>query len=153
MHLHAPAPDVRDRAPVGDALAAVVARCLAKNPADRFPTAADLASALRATVSAPRSARDGTGTGVYVEVRPAGAATDEVLEVVDDVVDAMRAAVERAGFTVAFAAGSALLAVAATPGSSAEVQSRSNTWKLVMRSKRSRGKSASEISPLWTGMP
>ncbi|MCK6551955.1 serine/threonine protein kinase, partial [Myxococcota bacterium] len=36
-HVHEPAPDVRDHAktPVSDAFAAVVARCLAKSPADR----------------------------------------------------------------------------------------------------------------------
>lgn len=57
--LNAPPPDIRGKvATVPSALAAVIERALAKQPADRFASAADMAAALRAPTQGPQPAPD-----------------------------------------------------------------------------------------------
>ncbi|MGE5180724.1 MAG: protein kinase domain-containing protein [Acidobacteriota bacterium] len=57
MHMTKPPPRLADIAPGGDfgELEAVVARALAKDPADRYASAADMARALEAAIAARRS--------------------------------------------------------------------------------------------------
>jgi serine/threonine-protein kinase len=57
--LTGPLPDIRGKvAGVPDPLAAVIERALAKSPADRFASAADMALALRGSASGPQPATD-----------------------------------------------------------------------------------------------
>jgi len=61
QHLARPAPDVRTLAPdVPAALAEAIARCLAKRPADRYPTGEALAEALGRALEEDRGARAAT---------------------------------------------------------------------------------------------
>ncbi|WP_420895040.1 protein kinase domain-containing protein, partial [Sorangium cellulosum] len=53
MHLRAPPPSPSERAPVSAAFDAVVRRCLAKDPADRYASVPELLAALRRAVAAP----------------------------------------------------------------------------------------------------
>ncbi|WP_437668870.1 serine/threonine-protein kinase [Sorangium sp. So ce131] len=53
MHLSAPPPRPSERAPVSAAFDAVVRRCLAKAPADRYPGVTELLADLREAVAAP----------------------------------------------------------------------------------------------------
>ncbi|MCC6188318.1 MAG: SUMF1/EgtB/PvdO family nonheme iron enzyme, partial [Anaerolineales bacterium] len=57
-HVNEPVPDIRTRAEVPQALKEVLDRALAKDPADRFQSAADLANSLRALVLWPTAAVD-----------------------------------------------------------------------------------------------
>jgi serine/threonine protein kinase len=55
LHQHEPIPDVREFVPgVPDALVAILEKCLAKSPADRFVSANDLASALELAIHRDR---------------------------------------------------------------------------------------------------
>jgi len=62
-HLNEPVPDVRQIASgVPEELAALIEKALAKNPADRLPTAAEMSASLRAIASSARPTQVGAAT-------------------------------------------------------------------------------------------
>jgi serine/threonine-protein kinase len=125
LHLHAPPPTPSHRVPVPTALDAVVRRCLAKRPADRYPDTGALMAELRRAVSpfAVASERP-LGLGLYLRARPeAGeAADDAAFEALDQVLEAAREALPGCGLSLVVEGADFLLA--ATPVPSGEEASR-----------------------------
>ncbi|WP_437497319.1 serine/threonine-protein kinase [Sorangium sp. So ce1099] len=133
MHLRAPPPLPSERAPVSAAFDAVVRRCLAKEPADRYASVPELLAALRQAVSAPdvgapcvgaparagtdERARRGPSTALLVEAGLAAQddAGDEELADVERLLQAARAALSRIGATLVIESADALLATLPAP--------------------------------------
>ncbi|WP_437540624.1 serine/threonine-protein kinase [Sorangium sp. So ce367] len=141
MHLRAPPPCPSDRAPVSAAFGAVVRRCLAKEPADRYAGVPELLAALRQAVAAPgrqtvapaaRSPADARLAGACAQGRcapgePRAAllvearlsapddAGDEALADVERLVQAARAALVGLGATLVVESADALLAALPAP--------------------------------------
>ncbi|WP_437729735.1 serine/threonine-protein kinase [Sorangium sp. So ce1335] len=141
MHLRAPPPCPSERAPVSAAFDAVVRRCLAKEPADRYATIAELLAALRSAVDAPGAAGAASGaapspgaagaapspgaagaplgpsTALLVEARLAAPddAADEALADVEGLIQAARGALFRIGATLVVESADALLATLPAP--------------------------------------
>lgn len=104
QHLHAPPPRTSELAPVSPEVDAVIGRCLAKRPDDRYTSmdelVAELAPALLGVTPAAAAC-----VGVFVEaVADDPDVGDELLELAAEVL-------ERGGLTVAVETGDALLAV------------------------------------------
>ncbi len=126
MHLHAAAPPPSRRAPVGPALDEVVARAMAKAPADRYPSAEVLVEALRAAVAARDGAADlsaaGDAVAVHVAIELGGdpaALGDDALDAFESLLPRAAAALGPRGFRTAFETGDALLMVAPLPEAAA----------------------------------
>ncbi|WP_438013555.1 serine/threonine-protein kinase [Sorangium sp. So ce315] len=141
MHLRAPPPLPSERAPVSAAFDAVVRRCLAKEPADRYASVPELLAALRGAVGAPGAggaalvaapspgavdappgwgavdAPPGPGAALLVEARLAAPddAGDEALADVEGLIEAARAALFRIGATLVVESADALLATLPAP--------------------------------------
>ncbi|WP_437963368.1 serine/threonine-protein kinase [Sorangium sp. So ce260] len=128
MHLRAPPPRPSERAPVSAAFDAVVRRCLAKEPADRYASVPELLEALRGAVAAqgpggaaaaPGGAGEprGPGAALLVEARLAAPddAGDEALADVERLLQAARAALLRLGATLVVESADALLATLPAP--------------------------------------
>ncbi|WP_437922954.1 serine/threonine-protein kinase [Sorangium sp. So ce291] len=133
MHLRAPPPLPSERAPVSAAFDAVVRRCLAKEPADRYASVPELLAALRGAVSAPgvgaprvgaparagvdERARRAPSTALLVEAGLAAQddAGDEELADVERLLQAARAALSRIGATLVVESADALLATLPAP--------------------------------------
>ncbi|WP_437825592.1 serine/threonine-protein kinase [Sorangium sp. So ce1153] len=133
MHLRAPPPLPSERAPVSATFDAVVRRCLAKAPADRYASVPELLAALRGAVSAARveapcvgaparagvdeRARRGPSTALLVEAGLAAQddAGDEELADVERLLQAARAALSRIGATLVVESADALLATLPAP--------------------------------------
>ncbi|XXX71989.1 serine/threonine-protein kinase [Sorangium sp. So ce134] len=128
MHLRAPPPRPSERAPVSAAFDAVVRRCLAKEPADRYASVPELLAALRGAVAATGlggaaaapggvDAALGPSTALLVEARLAAPddAGDEALADVERLLQAARAALFRIGATLEVESADALLATLPAP--------------------------------------
>ncbi|WP_437979455.1 serine/threonine-protein kinase [Sorangium sp. So ce117] len=145
MHLRAPPPCPSDRAPVSAAFGAVVRRCLAKEPADRYAGVPELLAALRQAVAravaapgrqtvapAARSPADARLAGACAQGRCASGgpcaallvearlsapddAGDEALADVERLVQAARAALVGLGATLVVESADALLAALPAP--------------------------------------
>ncbi|WP_437774194.1 serine/threonine-protein kinase [Sorangium sp. So ce1097] len=136
MHLRAPPPLPSERAPVSAAFDAVVRRCLAKEPADRYASVPELLAALRGAVDAPGAggAAPGVALGAAPSPGAAGAplgpstallvearliapddAGDEALADVEGLLEAARAALFRIGATLVVESADALLATLPAP--------------------------------------
>ncbi|MGK3993113.1 serine/threonine-protein kinase [Sorangium sp. So ce1024] len=136
MHLRAPPPLPSERAPVSAAFDAVVRRCLAKEPADRYASVPELLAALRGAVDAPGAggaapgvtsgaapspgaagAPVGPSTALLVEARLAAPddAGDEALADVEGLLQAAREALFRIGATLVVESADALLATLPAP--------------------------------------
>ncbi|WP_437989199.1 serine/threonine-protein kinase [Sorangium sp. So ce145] len=141
MHLRAPPPCPSDRAPVSAAFGAVVRRCLAKEPADRYAGVPELLAALRQAVAAPGRQIAAPAARSPVDARLAGAcargpcapwgpraallvearlsapdeAGDEALADVERLVQAARAALVGLGATLVVESADALLAALPAP--------------------------------------
>ncbi|WP_437629508.1 serine/threonine-protein kinase [Sorangium sp. So ce854] len=136
MHLRAPPPLPSERAPVSAAFDAVVRRCLAKEPTDRYASVPELLAALRGAVGAPGGggAAAGVASGAAPSPGAAGAplgpsaallvearlaapddAGDEALADVEGLLEAARAALFRIGATLVVESADALLATLPAP--------------------------------------
>ncbi|XXY50733.1 serine/threonine-protein kinase [Sorangium sp. So ce269] len=135
MHLRAPPPLPSERAPVSAAFDAVVRRCLAKAPADRYASVPELLAALRGAVSAQgggapcvgdaaparagvdERARRAPSTALLVEAGLAAQddAGDEELADVERLLQAARAALSQIGATLVVESADALLATLPAP--------------------------------------
>ncbi|WP_437961728.1 serine/threonine-protein kinase [Sorangium sp. So ce119] len=128
MHLRAPPPSPSERAPVSAAFDAVVRRCLAKDPADRYASVPDLLAALRRAVAAPGAGGAapspggvdeplGPSTALLVEARLAAPddAGDEALADVERLLQSARSALFRIGATLVVESADALLATLPAP--------------------------------------
>ncbi|WP_437573132.1 serine/threonine-protein kinase [Sorangium sp. So ce887] len=128
MHLRAPPPRPSERAPVSAAFDAVVRRCLAKEPADRYASVSELLAALRGAVAGPGPGGAapapcgldeprGPGAALLVEARLAAPddAGDEALADVERLLQAARAALFRIGATLVVESADALLATLPAP--------------------------------------
>jgi eukaryotic-like serine/threonine-protein kinase len=115
LHLEAPPPPPGRLAPVPPAVDDVTTRALAKRPADRFPSAAAFAAALRAAIEGDVAGeRDAPGTGVHVAVL--AAEPDEESAVIQATLEAeAEAALSAAGFSIDVRAPGALLATRLLP--------------------------------------
>ncbi|WP_437933217.1 serine/threonine-protein kinase [Sorangium sp. So ce341] len=125
MHLRAPPPRPSERAPVSAAFDAVVRRCLAKEPADRYASVSELLAALRGAVAAPglggsaaaSGGVDGPSAALLVEARLAAPddAGDDALADVERLLQAARGALFRIGATLVVESADALLATLPAP--------------------------------------
>jgi serine/threonine-protein kinase len=118
MHLEEPPPRASEAAPVAVALDAVVLRCLAKHPDQRFEDVERFLEALRQAVVGARArgatAQSARAVAIYLETRM-DAAGEEVMDdrLLDDlgaVLDESEQMVRGAGFLLPVQSGSALLA-------------------------------------------
>ena len=117
MHLSVPPPRPSDLAPVPPSLDAVVARCMAKRPEDRFPSAEAFLTGLRRALGAPEP--PGTGlapaVAVHASADPADPSSEEDLLAAADLVAALEAPLREAGFTLPASTPGAFLAVRPLP--------------------------------------
>ena len=112
LHLHAPVPRASDLAPVPRAIDHLIARCMAKDPADRYQEVesflADLERALR-----PPAPAESPAIGLYVEASVAADPEDDaLLDRLDATLDAARDACADAGLVVVLESGNAILGIA-----------------------------------------
>jgi serine/threonine-protein kinase len=123
LHLHAPPPRLSDRMPVALALEAVVLRCLAKQPEERYTDVQAFLSALRAALAPTESgAAQPWVAGIYVDVRFPESweePTDDDLDARDAALDEARDALEAAGWALLVEGGNALLGCHALPAEEA----------------------------------
>jgi serine/threonine-protein kinase len=111
QHLEAPAPAPSKLVPVSPALDRVVLRCLEKNPAARWQTAAEFAEAFRA-VAVGQAEGGGARRGVAILVRTTPRTDDDAaLEASTAAVDLAEAELVAAGFRIALQTSSEVLGV------------------------------------------
>lgn len=127
QHLFVPAPRVSSSRPVPAAVDAVIARCLAKRPADRFATVQALIEELRNAIRGSSRLSDPKNTppqylGIHIEVAfdgPDEALDDAVLERIDLILQQAEQLTRDADFDVLPAAGAAILARQMVPSGAA----------------------------------
>jgi hypothetical protein len=141
MHLEQPPPRASELVAVVADLDAVMMRCMAKAPADRFQTVAEFLEALRAAVAAPGAARElrpAFAGAILIEV----ALDEQAMEALDDatLID-LASALERAeallieaGLQLALQTGSAAVGVSLM--SSDEARQRDERARLVEQATR-----------------
>jgi serine/threonine-protein kinase len=126
LHLEAIAPRVSSCVPIPAAVDDVVARCLAKAPAERWPDARALLSALRAAIvgePAPTAPDLADAAAIHVEshVADPDRASEAAFSAIDDQLAASLAAFEAAGLIIADRGATEVLAVGFAPARALEV--------------------------------
>jgi serine/threonine-protein kinase len=121
MHLRTKPPHAYDLAPVTESVDAVIQRCLAKKPTDRYDSPTDVAKALRIaaqrrplTAPAANDAQHVFALGLYFQAHLQGDEDEVPDHVFDDMEDLLATAHERctqAGLQMAMSSGQAFLAV------------------------------------------
>ena len=130
QHMEQPPPVPSQRTPLPANLDAIVLRCLDKLPERRFDSVTDLMSALVAVEIAPVEPREvrAVGLGIHVELRIQTAVDgveelDEALsEDIGFVLDRVEETLKDAGFVLANATGTVILAVRPLPGAPADAK-------------------------------
>ncbi|XXF75237.1 serine/threonine-protein kinase [Myxococcaceae bacterium GXIMD 01537] len=134
LHLNAPPPRLSERVPVPAALEAVVLRCLAKRPEERYADVSTFLGALRAAVETGAPGARPWVAGLYVDVRFPDAPeepSDEDLDARDAALESARDVLVTEGWGLALEGGNALLGCRALPPDAAErEQSRTTTARL-----------------------
>jgi serine/threonine-protein kinase len=117
MHLSAPPPRPSDHGPVPPALDPVVARCMAKDPVERFPSVEAFLAALRGALGVPEPAGTGLApaVAVHASAEPADPSSDEALLAAAEVLAALEARLRGAGFALPVSTPGACLAVRPLP--------------------------------------
>lgn len=114
-HLEGQAPRPSASAPVPAALDAVILRCLAKAPNDRFATVQELHEALQSAIGAGSSkpATRRPGVGIFVQARARASATqdEDIDDNLADAIDECVTALEDAGYNMTLETGTSTLAV------------------------------------------
>jgi eukaryotic-like serine/threonine-protein kinase len=127
MHLQAPPPRPSQAAPVSPAIDAVVLRCMEKERERRYPTVTAFMADLRAAcgLSSDNSDETARAVGVYVELRTAEGAGDDlddaVMEDIAKVLDITEGALLSVGFLLPLQTSNAILAVRALTDRTPEV--------------------------------
>lgn len=117
QHLSAPVPLLAPVAPVTPAVEAVVRRCLAKQPEERFQRAEQVLQALEAALRpGALEARAERAAALYVELVPGPEAGPAALERLDALWEHALLAVEGAGLRVSAQGAGMILALAPLPG-------------------------------------
>jgi serine/threonine-protein kinase len=124
LHLHAPPPLASSLAPVSEGFDAVVARCLEKRMAARYPTVGAFLDDLRAAVAGRSASLQAApwALGVHVEARidpSVDDPDDTVLDEVDELLAHARDALGERGLAVALDSGNAFLAATTLPAAAA----------------------------------
>lgn len=112
MHLSEPPPLASSRAPLPAALDAVIARCLAKEPAERYPDMPAVVAACRAAMLEEATERAALGLAIYVEAPDAGGDLDAADRTADQL-DRIEAFLAAAGYELALQLGYGVVAVRA----------------------------------------
>jgi serine/threonine-protein kinase len=114
LHLTAPPPHPSRVAPVAPGVDALVARCLAKQPEDRFSSPGEVAAALRRALGAVEPAAEALAPAIAVHAAaaPADRADEEALLSAADAVAAMEAELRGAGLQIAISTAESVLAIA-----------------------------------------
>ncbi len=127
LHLNAPPPAPSHLAPVPGALDAVVRRCLAKRPADRYPDTGALLEDLRRALEPSRAAASRThGLGLYLCARPEAGedADDATLDALDRVLETARDRLLQSGLALMVEGADFLLAATPLPPDTAAASAR-----------------------------
>lgn len=120
MHVRAPPPKVSAVAAVPPSLDAIIQRCLAKRPDNRYPTVKALLEDLRQSLSPSKRAasgnNEGVGFSIEIQIKPIGVPTeDELLDELDAALELARIACEGVKLEFALETNSSILAVAMLP--------------------------------------
>ncbi|WP_240356240.1 MULTISPECIES: serine/threonine-protein kinase [Myxococcus] len=119
QHLHAPPPRLGESVRVPQGLEALVRRCLAKRPEERWPDVATFLSALRSSLTSVDEAT--WAAGLYLDLRFRESLedpSDEAMDARDEALEWSRALLESSGWTLAMEGGNALLAWRELPSES-----------------------------------
>jgi eukaryotic-like serine/threonine-protein kinase len=114
LHLEAPPPSMALQAPVPPALDAVAARCLAKRPDDRYPSADALAAALRAAVGVAAPEAERRASAIYLAFA-GGAEDDDSLARQAEALEAAETVLRERGFSTPLVTATAVLALRLLP--------------------------------------
>jgi len=122
MHLTAPPPRPSRLAPVSPALDAVVARCMAKRPDERFASVAELLAALRAATggTAPGEGAPVPALGIYACAAPEDPSDEDALVAAAEAIAGIEDALRKAGLQIVLSTGEAVLAVGVLPDRAAD---------------------------------
>jgi eukaryotic-like serine/threonine-protein kinase len=116
QHLLAPVPSLSSLAPVSPAVEAVVRRCLAKLPEERFGAAGEVLEALSGALRPPDRARGpARAAALYVELTAAPEAEDSALELLDALWERALVAIRAGGWEIKAEGAGLLLATAPLP--------------------------------------
>ncbi|MBZ4420149.1 serine/threonine-protein kinase [Myxococcus sp. RHSTA-1-4] len=151
QHLHAPPPRLGERVHAPPALEAVVQRCLAKRPEERWPDVPTFLDALREALAPAASTP--WAAGIYVDVRFPESheePSDEDLDARDAALDAARDTLDAAGWRFALEGGNALLAWHALPeGHEARAHALADTRALAEQALTQARDAASSAVQVW----
>jgi serine/threonine-protein kinase len=120
MHLHAPPPKASDLAAVPVAFDAIIARCMAKEPPQRYPSVNDVLADLRQSLAEPVAPRATTaiGAGIHVEARidpDLDDVPDEIFDDVDAIIDEAQRDLGELGMKLDLQSGNGVLGVVVLP--------------------------------------
>jgi serine/threonine-protein kinase len=114
QHLTATPPRVSALVDVPEGVDEVVRRCMAKSMADRYGSASEVITALRAAMRGESSTEGAAGLAVTAEIIPTDD-SDASLDVADDLMVAVEQRLETAGMSIAVRTQHGVIAVARLP--------------------------------------
>ncbi|WP_224366673.1 serine/threonine-protein kinase [Hyalangium versicolor] len=138
QHLIAPVPSLTSLVPVSPAVDAVVRRCLAKQPENRFATASEVLEAMTEALRPPaRASAPARAAALYLELSAAPEAEDTALEMLDVLWERALVAMRSGGLEIQAEGAGLLLATARLPaGAEAERLERARLLALARELER-----------------